>query len=396
MVLTIRAWYNHHNTTQLREVYLQGATGIAKNPKGGSFHLELFVYLDRYMARTQEGATGSTFGNEIANTSSLKRRAHEISSGKAKRSRGPSGTILTSRFAPTNSLTNLPIPHITTTITFRYTKCSVDDNGNSFLAENDTTETGSLDKAEIQLPPGARGRTKTIYGLTIAGRQFIAKKLVNIGDGLTTGRVEPDVASKYLTTDLIRLTQMRYFANLFIKHADERGVELAPFHVSEGFLIKSYSKGEPLFIPEGEPEMAPEKFDAVYLVEPRRTSFAVIKFSGTLGTLNNIDQKTATMSAFSHYVLEQSACVFMFSDIQGTMEPSATGLKLVLFDPMTHTRTGKSGLGDHGLTGIKDFIDHHECSPICRQLMLCSVEDLETTFKTLDDADSDSEGSDSE
>lgn len=47
MVFTIRAWYNHHNTTQLREVYLQSATGIAKNPKGGSFHLELFVYLDR-------------------------------------------------------------------------------------------------------------------------------------------------------------------------------------------------------------------------------------------------------------------------------------------------------------------------------------------------------------
>lgn len=60
---------------------------------------------------------------------------------------------------------NLPIPHITTTITFRHTKCSVDDNGDSFLAENDTTETGSLDKAEIQLPPGARGRTKTIYGV---------------------------------------------------------------------------------------------------------------------------------------------------------------------------------------------------------------------------------------
>lgn len=41
------------------------------------------------MARTQEGATGSTFGNEIANTSSLKRRANDISGGKAKRSRGP-------------------------------------------------------------------------------------------------------------------------------------------------------------------------------------------------------------------------------------------------------------------------------------------------------------------
>ncbi|KAG9227116.1 hypothetical protein CCMSSC00406_0009648 [Pleurotus cornucopiae] len=293
MVLTIRAWYNHHNTTQLREVYLQGATGIAKNPKGGSFHLELFVYLDRYMARTQEGATGSTFGNEIANTSSLKRRARDISGGKAKRSRGPSGTVLTSQFTPTNTLANLPIPQITTTITFRHTNCSVDDNGDSFLTENDATETGSLDRTEIQLPSGVRGRTKTIYGLTIANRPYIAKKLVNIGDGLVIGGVEPNIAAKYLTTDLIRLAQMRYFADLFLKYANEKGVELAHLQWQQHAAPE-----------EPEPEPVMERFNAVYLVEPRRTSFAVLKFSGTLGTLNNIDQKTATMSAFSHYVLE--------------------------------------------------------------------------------------------
>lgn len=76
--------------------------------------------------------------------------------------------------------------------------------------------------------------------MTIAGRPFIAKKLVNIGDGLTTGRVEPDVASKYLTTDLIRLTQMRYFTNLFIKYADERGVELAREFSNELLAILYY------------------------------------------------------------------------------------------------------------------------------------------------------------
>lgn len=119
---------------------------------------------------------------------------------------------------------------------------------------------------------------------------------------------------------------------------------------------------------------------------------------------------------FKVHILLESQCVSDANGIiQGTMEPSAMGFKLVLFDPMTHTRTGysiplspphpltyshiqwhrKSDLGDHSLTGIKDFINNHECSPICRQLMLCSVEDLETTFKTLDDGDSDS-NSDSE
>lgn len=43
---------------------------------------------------------------------------------------------------------------------------------------------------------------------------------------------------------------------------------------------------------------------------------------------------------------------------------------LVLFDPMTHTLNGNSGIGDFGLEGINAFIRDHQCSEICKCLHL--------------------------
>ena len=56
---------------------------------------------------------------------------------------------------------------------------------------------------------------------------------------------------------------------------------------------------------------------SVYLVEPRRASSAVLKFSGTLGAQNHQDKRSATVMAFSHFVIEDTACQYMFADIQG-------------------------------------------------------------------------------
>ena len=56
---------------------------------------------------------------------------------------------------------------------------------------------------------------------------------------------------------------------------------------------------------------------SIYLVEPRRASSAVLKFSGTLGMVHRSDRRSATIMAFSHFVLEDAACRYMFADIQG-------------------------------------------------------------------------------
>ncbi|KAL0957181.1 hypothetical protein HGRIS_003273 [Hohenbuehelia grisea] len=91
--------------------------------------------------------------------------------------------------------------------------------------------------------------------------------------------------------------------------------------------------------------------------------------------------------AFSHFVLQETACHHSISNniIPGTAITSSKGNNstIVLFDPMTHTLRGKSGLGDHGLDGIWTFIEQHQCSPICRAIGLCESQALKVTFGTL-------------
>ena len=73
---------------------------------------------------------------------------------------------------------------------------------------------------------------------------------------------------------------------------------------------------------EGTPDSLDEEsnrfLSAVYLVEPHRISTAIRKFSGTLGVSNRPDKLSATIMAFSHFVIQETACEYMFSDLQGT------------------------------------------------------------------------------
>lgn len=62
-----------------------------------------------------------------------------------------------------------------------------------------------------------------------------------------------------------------------------------------------------------------EEFSAVYLVELKRMTTVVQKFSGTLGTMLRRDQQAITMAAFAHFVIEFSRCYYMIADIQGKL-----------------------------------------------------------------------------
>ena len=53
-----------------------------------------------------------------------------------------------------------------------------------------------------------------------------------------------------------------------------------------------------------------------YLVEPLRSS-VVTKFTGTLGSSGATDKLTSTILAFSHFVMENTACLLAFADLQG-------------------------------------------------------------------------------
>lgn len=77
------------------------------------------------------------------------------------------------------------------------------------------------------------------------------------------------------------------------------------FEVSDAFIITIIH------------DTTDDETEAVYLVEPFRTT-SVIKYSGTTTVGTGVDQKSVTAAAFAHFVLHDSACQYLFVDIQGT------------------------------------------------------------------------------
>ncbi|KAJ6472440.1 kinase-like domain-containing protein, partial [Mycena sanguinolenta] len=106
-----------------------------------------------------------------------------------------------------------------------------------------------------------------------------------------------------------------------------------------------------------------------WLVESKRAS-VVISFTSTLDhkARGSEDIQSETIHAFTHYIFGYSGGELVFADLQGTPTPVRGNDGLVLFDPMTHTEAGGSGLGDFGVEGIETFIKTHKCNRLCTEL----------------------------
>ncbi|OAX31332.1 hypothetical protein K503DRAFT_806148 [Rhizopogon vinicolor AM-OR11-026] len=205
-------------------------------------------------------------------------------------------------------------------ITFKRTICTIDQDGKYTLTEQGTAEQGFLACNTLFLSAADRGKTKDVHLLVIENKEYVAKKLVDISRG--HGQLTIKDACKFLTTDLICLKRMSHFETKFAQRVIQEGVDTAAFQVSDGFIIKTYYSNvaqvnAELQAPISEEVSATCKPTSIYLVEPHRVSSAVLKFSGTLGIRNRTDKHSATIMAFSHFVLESSACEYMFADLQG-------------------------------------------------------------------------------
>ncbi|KAH7904525.1 kinase-like domain-containing protein [Hygrophoropsis aurantiaca] len=404
-VLSMRHWFNKYNTPQMKSVYLVPVTGMGKGFRGSSFSLELFIHVDRFLARTGEdnddGSDSDILGS-IGNAGTKRKRgSRRVSNTKAKagsqggkRARhNGENVMLRSTFARDNGSASVMNGEQSKKIKFKRIVCTINsEDGTPTIIESSSVEEALLGVISITLSAGDRGKTKDVFSLLIDNKPYVAKKLIDVGRGREDVTLEESL--QFLTADLIRLKRMEYFASLFIKRAEQEGAEIANFQISEGFLIKicdetdpKQATADPTVDPTAENDedefdepLANEARDklrgvsAVYLVEPRRLSSAVTKYSGTLGMRNRIDKQYATIMAFSHFVIESSACEYMFADIQGSLDRNHAQNESVmtLFDPMTHTPLGQSGLGDFGLKGFQNFVTAHECTNICRALQLCS------------------------
>ena len=53
-------------------------------------------------------------------------------------------------------------------------------------------------------------------------------------------------------------------------------------------------------------------------------------------------------------------------------------------DLLTFVATSGSGLGDHGIKGFQDFAESHQCSHICHELHLCTMDEIKATIEQLE------------
>mmetsp|Transcript_41107 Transcript_41107/g.64211 ORF Transcript_41107/g.64211 Transcript_41107/m.64211 type:complete len:150 (+) Transcript_41107:617-1066(+) len=76
-----------------------------------------------------------------------------------------------------------------------------------------------------------------------------------------------------------------------------------------------------------------------------------------------VGSERLTPQAFSHYTYEASGHDLLICDIQGVGN--------YFTDPQIHSKDGKGfGLGNCGLSGIRRFMETHQCSDLCRRLKL--------------------------
>ncbi|KAI0739761.1 hypothetical protein C8Q80DRAFT_1124099 [Daedaleopsis nitida] len=379
MSLTVKEWYKKYQGGPLSAAYvvLPKVLVATKQQKGKKdaepspgFCVELLVLVEKYNGRLN-----------IPKGSRTRKRSGSQTASKPKRTRrdgtSSEATILTSTF-DVGSIFGGSIPVRTIkAIDFRRTICTVNaTTGLPELEELQTLEKGTLSTTHMYLDEEDMGRTKNIFRLTIGDSQYVAKEVKNIGEGCV---VTFDLANNVLMGDLVRLKRMGYFCQRSLDIAKKMDVDVARFSVSDGFLMKTYDSNGEFYVAEASQAMG------VYLVEPYRRNSSVTKYtkySGTLGEAREDNHMHSTMPAFVHYVAEETACRYIFADVQGSLDDRDID-HVILFDPMTRTINKLSGLGDFGIEGIQHFINNHRCTPICRDLKLASMETLQNTLDSI-------------
>ncbi|KAG6836327.1 hypothetical protein H0H93_009077 [Arthromyces matolae] len=360
---------------------------LRKTIKGPAMFLEVCV--DKFAYEQRTDALGSTMPVFQAKSSKRSTRHEETSdpdesdddsiSVAPKRSRhltqagGLRSTFVRSTVARRNEE-----PDPVKTIRFvRVEALVVEDTGEvEVITRPEASETSEY--GTIGILSFARGATKEVYKLTVGENLYVAKRFFDTG----TDSVSSESNLSYLQQELTRLKLGQWFWKKFVAHAKEMNVaicegtcancivfdwkgltlHLLDIHVSNGFLIKILDDDTFSDHPEA------------YLVEPRRSK-SVLKFSGTLQHPIQSSKMGNTLTAFAHYVFEISGKDIVFADIQGSPISVNGRDGVVLFDLMSHSNDGTTGVGDHGKKGIKAFVTQHECNSLCNGLKMAAITD---------------------
>ncbi|KAI0749544.1 hypothetical protein C8Q80DRAFT_1119794 [Daedaleopsis nitida] len=223
------------------------------------------------------------------------------------------------------------------------------------------------------------GKTKYVYTLYIRyddGKPLqahVAKRFFNIGGGKSFISCADN--ARFLQLDAERLLLGKLYLDMFYDHAANQDAEVAKvapldFAFTECLIAREMtSPGPNEKSPSTASGISAEKWKSdwpltdwdmgiVWLVEPQRSAL-VDRWSGTLVQVHRENKRSATMAAFAHYSMLASEYSLVFVDLQSSYGslPTGSGDGHVLFDLMTHTISGESGMDLERLS-MKAFAAH--------------------------------------
>ncbi|KAJ3562109.1 hypothetical protein NP233_g9780 [Leucocoprinus birnbaumii] len=224
----------------------------------------------------------------------------------------------------------------------------------------------------IQENPFSKGSMKNAYQLILSGAnsdvEYVAKRFFRLSDDTVNALSDEmafggsDVISQHnaqIKAECSRLRQAKWFLEAFYSHCSTADITVdTRIAIADAFLLQEKTSGGPS-VASGISSYSLGDEGIMWLVEMRRSK-EVNHYSGTLAhSSTGADLRRGTIYAFTHFAYGHSNESLVFADVQGSPAVINGCDGVVLFDLMTHTSTGNSGVGDFGIRGIKSFIRDH-------------------------------------
>ncbi|KAH9943743.1 kinase-like domain-containing protein [Amylocystis lapponica] len=376
--LSVEEFYNAHVSSGHRDIYfgkLPKTVPIIKNSKSPTLALELYIDTETYYDRTGNDAVSTT--GATGKKGQRKRGSDQIDEADLKRRRIPQTGGLHSTYQHHSSYQI--IDEKKTQIKLILGLSQIVAETGEF--EYDWPKVGESEERMAVIGDGSycKGATKFMYKLSYNdyNEHHVAKRFFNIGaDGQ---HVSPDENRNNLCAELKRLKLGQWFLDRFYDHAHKMGQEVATdFEFADAVLAQEVTTafGDPSlacgFSAEDIADQSPvgPPTGAYWLIKNRRSTH-VERYSGTMMQQHARSKRHLTINAFAHFVHEYSEGNLVIVDIEatpGTLRNKQQGY--ILFDTMTHTLDGSSGVGDCGQEGIDTFKAQHVCQDICNTLQL--------------------------
>ncbi|KAF4574709.1 hypothetical protein EYR36_006059 [Pleurotus pulmonarius] len=360
LTLNVGEFYLHYSSSSNAAIYIDVVPKIFQGlPKTKIPLICLELYID-YEAYTTRVIGDENFGSLLGKRNRLDSNA----------SMGPPSQIRRSSYAMVSkfALPKRSGPFIQrSAVSLKKITCDIDENGGPSFTEQDQVLNGYIRDECI-----GKGTMKVVYDLELITAEvktlaYVAKRFFCLDDKGSAVSVAANLDE--VQAEMTRLAWASSFLAEFYNYCKSvpgASVHETLFFPSDTFLareitspsqasgITSLSDGEAM----------------TWIVEPKR-ALSVMKFSGTLDHHpQRRDRCAQTVYAFAHFAWGQSNNCLVFADIQGTPACHNGKDSLALFEIMTHTVTGDSGVGDSGEEGIQSFLQDHKCLDICKQLGL--------------------------